>query len=123
MAGTARRNAPDPIDVAVGGRARQRRRELKFTQAGLAQKLGVTFQQLQKYERGDNRVSASRLVALAAALNTTVADLVGERDPDFPHHYLQTPGATELLHAYAAIPSAHVRDLLRSLARVMAGLE
>ncbi len=123
MTATTGRKTPDPIDVAVGGRARLRRRELKLTQAALAAKLGVTFQQLQKYERGDNRVSASRLVGLAAALNTTVADLVGERDPEFPRHHLQTPGAIDLLRAYAAISSPHARDLLRGVAGVMAGLE
>ena len=58
--------APDPIDVKVGTKIRARRRLIGMTQEGLAATLGVTFQQIQKYEKGTNRVSASRLQALAA---------------------------------------------------------
>ena len=52
------RQGPDPIDVAVGARVRIRRRWLGFSQTQLANALGITFQQVQKYERGSNRVSA-----------------------------------------------------------------
>ena len=55
------RQGPDPIDVAVGARVRIRRRWLGFSQTQLATALGITFQQVQKYERGANRVSASML--------------------------------------------------------------
>ena len=63
---------PNLIDKHVGRRLRWRRRELKLSQELLAEKLGVTFQQVQKYERGANRVSAGRLFELAQALNTTI---------------------------------------------------
>lgn len=69
---------PDPIDVAVGARIRIRRRWLGFSQTQLGDALGITFQQIQKYERGTNRVSASMLVKIARKLETTVAALVGE---------------------------------------------
>ena len=59
---------PDPIDVHVGSRVRLRRTLLGLTQSGLANKLGLTFQQIQKYERGTNRMGASRLVQIGAAL-------------------------------------------------------
>ena len=65
------RQGPDPIDVAVGARVRIRRRWLGFSQTQLATALGITFQQVQKYERGANRVSASMLVKIAAKLETT----------------------------------------------------
>src|ERR1044072_3764788 len=69
---------PDPIDVAVGHRIRVRRKWLGISQSTLADHLGVSFQQVQKYERGANRVSASMLVRIAQKLDTTVAELVGE---------------------------------------------
>jgi len=118
-----RREAPDPIDVAVGARIRIRRRWLGLSQTQLATALGITFQQVQKYERGTNRVSASMLVKIAAKLETTVAALVGE-DGQAPveaiiYAQLATPGATELLAAYAQIPDGEVR---RALVTITEGL-
>lgn len=55
------RSVPDPVDVHVGARVRLRRKELSLSQDKLADALGLTFQQIQKYERGQNRVSASKL--------------------------------------------------------------
>jgi transcriptional regulator with XRE-family HTH domain len=63
---------PNLVDKHVGLRLRWRRRELKLSQESLAEKLGITFQQVQKYERGTNRVSAGRLFELARALKVTV---------------------------------------------------
>ena len=63
---------PDPIDAHVGFRIRQRRRVLDITQKELAERVGIKFQQIQKYEEGANRVSASRLFKLAAALDVPV---------------------------------------------------
>lgn len=71
-------DTPNPIDVAAGARIRARRRMLNVSQEALADKLGLTFQQVQKYERGANRVSLSKAVAIAAALDTSVGALVGE---------------------------------------------
>ncbi len=63
---------PHPIDAYVGERMRLRRRTLGLTQVNLAQALGLTFQQVQKYERGLNRISASRLYELSVALRVPV---------------------------------------------------
>ncbi len=63
---------PDPIDVAVGGRIRARRTALGISQTALAKALGLTFQQVQKYERGANRISASKLFEIARALQVPI---------------------------------------------------
>src|SRR5260221_11752935 len=115
------REGPDPIDVAVGARVRIRRRWLGFSQTQLATALGITFQQVQKYERGANRVSASMLVKIAAKLETTVAALVGE-DGSAPveaiiYAQLATPGATDLLAAFANISNGAARRGLLPLAQ------
>lgn len=64
---------PSRIDLHVGRRIRWRRKELKLSQEALAERLGVTFQQVQKYERGANRISAGRLYELAQALGASIA--------------------------------------------------
>lgn len=64
---------PNPIDVHVGARIRQRRTFLGITQERLAEAIGLSFQQVQKYERGGNRVSSSRLVDLAYALDVSIS--------------------------------------------------
>lgn len=64
---------PQPADVHVGNRIRRRRNEIKLSQDRLGQQIGVTFQQIQKYEKGTNRVGGSRLVQLAAALKVEVS--------------------------------------------------
>lgn len=69
------------IDIQIGQIIRQRREALKITQAQLASQIGVTFQQVQKYERGVNRVSAATLLKVAEALQCHVADLYGDPDP------------------------------------------
>ena len=114
------RQGPDPIDVAVGARIRIRRRWLGFSQTQLANALGITFQQVQKYERGANRISASMLVKIAAKLETSVAALVGE-DGQAPveaiiYAQLATPGATDLLAAFAQIPDGEARRALLTIA-------
>jgi transcriptional regulator with XRE-family HTH domain len=117
-------DTPDPIDVEVGIRIRTRRKLLGISQTQLAQSLGLTFQQVQKYERGANRVSASTLVRIARTLETSVASLVGEheggsRDTDLFQH-LTTPGSFELLQAYSRMPEGDVRRALVNLAKAMA---
>ncbi|WAC59624.1 helix-turn-helix domain-containing protein [Brevundimonas sp. SL130] len=62
-------DAPNPIDRHVGRRVAERRQMLRYSQAQLAQAAGVTFQQIQKYERGANRIAASRLWEMADFLN------------------------------------------------------
>jgi transcriptional regulator with XRE-family HTH domain len=69
------------IDTKIGASVRDRREALGVTQAQLGQSVGVTFQQIQKYERGTNRISAAALLRIADALACSVADLYGDPDP------------------------------------------
>lgn len=68
---------PNQTDRSVGARIRLRRKKLGITQSDLAKELGVTFQQVQKYERGVNRLSATGLITVARALKCSVASLLG----------------------------------------------
>jgi transcriptional regulator with XRE-family HTH domain len=79
MAGTTR--DPTIVDVTVGERLRKRREALEISQDELAQGLGITYQQLQKYERGDNRISAGRLYDAAKILKTSIAFFFEGLDP------------------------------------------
>ena len=116
--------ATDPVDFAIGARMRARLRQLNLSQSDLAAKLGVSFQQVQKYERGVNRVSGSTLVSAAAALGTTVGWLVGEEgaaaQSDDVFKALATPGALEMLQAFAGIGDARARSALVALIQQMA---
>src|ERR1700759_627915 len=69
------------LDAALGERIRRRRRELGLSQSALGGKLGITFQQVQKYENGTNRVSATMLVKLSEALALPVTEILHEADP------------------------------------------
>lgn len=73
---------PDPIDVHVGGRVRLRRTMMGMSQEQLGDALGLTFQQVQKYERGANRMGASRLFRIAAILNVPVSYFFDEIGTD-----------------------------------------
>lgn len=66
------------IDIAVGARVKGRRKFLGMSQSTLADRIGVTFQQVQKYEKGTNRIGSSRLAQIAAVLGTSPASLFGE---------------------------------------------
>ncbi len=117
-------NSPHPLDVALGSRIRLRRRELSLSQDQLARLVGITFQQVQKYEHGANRVSFSRLVEIARALRCGVMDIIGDLDKSkasslFARHVarLNEPGAAELLEAYSAIQSPKRRRAILNLAR------
>ncbi|MGA0604227.1 helix-turn-helix domain-containing protein [Caulobacter sp. KR2-114] len=121
----AEKHNPDPIDVAVGARMRIRRRWLGLSQTDLANALGITFQQVQKYEKGANRVSASMLVRAAAALETTVGALVGEDSGADVASVVLTdlaaPGAAELLASFAKIRDGEVRRALIKTVEDLAG--
>ena len=64
---------PHPVDIAVGERVRLRRLELSLPQTELADQVGVTFQQIQKYEKGTNRISCSKLTEMAAAMECPIS--------------------------------------------------
>ena len=113
------------LELAIGARMRTRRRQLGLSQSELADKLGVSFQQVQKYERGANRVAASTLMAAAQALSTNISWLVGEEssgrdDDDDVFRALARPGALEMLQAFNAIADIRARTALLALAREMA---
>jgi transcriptional regulator with XRE-family HTH domain len=115
-------DAVDPVDIAIGARIRTRREELRITQAQLAAGAGVTFQQIQKYERGVNRVSAARLLQIAAVLKSTGAALLGELETaEGDELALASPGVAELLAAFRGIRESDKRDALLIVAKGLRG--
>lgn len=120
----------DPVDCHVGRRLRIRRTLLNFSQATVAKALGVSFQQVQKYERGANRISASRLYDLAAILKTDVAyffaDFDDEDRPATEALEIADPVASdlsrseslELLRDYWGLPDNEMRARFRDLLQV-----
>lgn len=117
-----------PVDVHVGKRVRHRRWMVGMTQQQLAEKVGIKFQQIQKYETGMNRVSASRLWDISDALDVPVAYFFeGLRDAGaegatesgtVPGDLLADKEALELIRSYYAIPENQRRRLF-DLARVL----
>ena len=112
------------VDVHVGQRVRQRRWMLGMTQQQLGDEVGIKFQQIQKYETGANRVSASRMWDIATALEVPVAfffeGLEGQVDNsgDARGDVLTDKEANELVRAYYSIPETQRRRLF-DLARVL----
>jgi transcriptional regulator with XRE-family HTH domain len=118
---------PDPVDKHVGSRLRMRRRMLRMTQRKLGHKLGLTFQQVQKYEKGTNRVSAGRLHALSNILEVPVpfffdgcpqnAGVGAEAPPPaYVSDFLASDGGLKLAEAFTQIGDAKLR---RSLVRLV----
>lgn len=123
-----RSDGPHPVDLHVGVRIRMRRKELGVSQERLAESLGITFQQVQKYERGANRVSASKLWEIALALKTPVAyfyDGLGDRDATAGHReasqdFLLSSEGIELMAAFPRIVEPAIRRKIVELVRVVA---
>ncbi|MCA1776743.1 MAG: helix-turn-helix transcriptional regulator [Paracoccaceae bacterium] len=116
-----------PIDVHVGKRIRHRRWMQGCTQQQLAEAVGIKFQQIQKYETGMNRVSASRLWQIASFLQVPVSFFfegvedethMTQNGSDVPGDILTDKEALELLRSYYAIPENQRRRLF-DLARVL----
>ncbi len=133
---------PNPIDLHVGSRVRMRRSLLGMSQERLAAELGVTFQQVQKYERGLNRIGASRLWDLAQVLGVNVdffyQDIDTNTSDRSPRKIYANPGLSEdvcefdmdvllrrdvtaLLRAYTKIPDSKVQRNLLDLVIALAG--
>jgi transcriptional regulator with XRE-family HTH domain len=130
------RKAPNAIDVEVGARIKLKRKIKGVSQQTLAGELGVTFQQVQKYEKGVNRVGASRLSQIATALDVPVSyffdgnqgarqddgNVRVTRETDEVALFLSSTDGLSLNRAFVKIPSAAVRkkvvSLVKSLARV-----
>jgi transcriptional regulator with XRE-family HTH domain len=120
---------PDPVDVQVGARIRTRRLLIGMNQETLASRLGLTFQQVQKYEGGANRVSASRLSQIAEILGVTIDfffnELAGDDgpggQPQPAREQLQRPEAIDLIRAYYSIADPRVRqqflDMIKAVAQ------
>ena len=118
-----------PVDVHVGKRIRHRRWLVGMTQQQLAESVGIKFQQIQKYETGMNRVSASRLWDIASALSVPVSfffeglsdeSQIAASDPagEVPIDILKDKEALDLIRSYYAIPETQRRRLFE-LARVL----
>ncbi len=126
------RKSPDRLDLALGAAVRVRRRAIGMSQEGLAEHCGISFQQIQKYENGLNRISFSRLVQIARALGCRVAELIDVLDTSGVEaanysdvlRQTRTAGALELLDAFERLPKearASLLDLMRSLTATEAG--
>lgn len=124
---------PNPVDIHVGSRVRLRRTMLGMSQEKLGESLGITFQQIQKYEKGSNRIGASRLQRISEVLNVPVSyffeDLAGSAGgagglhessgPDYVVDFLSTAEGLQLNRAFVKIGDSKVRrriiELVRSL--------
>jgi transcriptional regulator with XRE-family HTH domain len=126
------------VDTHVGERVRMRRKLLGVSQDQLADNLGLTFQQVQKYERGANRISASKLFRIAEILNVEVSyffdglpDPIEGMGPDgttirvqeVMQTFLQTSEGVELAEIFPRIASGRVRRQILDLVRTMAAEE
>ena len=130
---------PRPVDVYVGVRVRQRRTLLGMTQTNLGDALGLTFQQVQKYERGTNRIGAGRLYDLARVLDVSVEYFFDELSPDAganspakgrgeaktlpsyePDPMLRRE-TLELVRSYYKIENADVRKRVYEMAKALGG--
>lgn len=128
---------PNPIDIHVGSRVRLRRNMLRMSQEKLGEAIGLTFQQVQKYERGANRIGASRLHDLSRVLDVPVSFFFDDMDPVrapaipggfaeggqemFDSDPLRKRETVELVGAYYQIDDPAIRRRLFDLAKVLAG--
>ena len=126
--------SPNEVDRQVGSRVRTRRMLLGMSQEKLADALGITFQQVQKYEKGTNRISASRLEQIARSLSVTIAHLYGDPAPPDAGHGgfsegsqggydadIMTVDALKLLRAYREIKDPKIRRKLVEFAQTLGG--
>ena len=127
---------PNPIDKHVGSRVRMRRMMLSMSQEKLGDALGLTFQQVQKYEKGTNRIGASRLQAIANILQAPVGFFFeggpatigskqavggGEPVPDFVASFLATSRGLALARAFMKIGNAKMLGRIVDLVEEIAG--
>jgi transcriptional regulator with XRE-family HTH domain len=121
--------AANAIDRKIGQRVRSRRLEIGMSQERLAELLGVTFQQVQKYEKGVNRIAASRLHDIAAALEMPAARFfeglgrggaIADARPDLVDDVLATSEGAQLMALFASIKSLKVRRRVVELVKALA---
>jgi transcriptional regulator with XRE-family HTH domain len=129
----ARRKLPNPVDVQVGSRMRMRRMMLGMSQATLGERLGLTFQQVQKYEKGMNRMGASRLQQAGDILGVAVpfffeGAIGGTFTPDrntlspaYIDDFVTTSDGLRLMKAFMRIARPAVRHHIVALVNEIAG--
>lgn len=127
---TIREDGPHPVDVHVGQRLRQRRVMLGLSQTALGDKIGVSFQQLQKFEKGVNRMGSSRLFQVATALDVPVSYFFEGLDDHNVSNENQPNGGSgkpplkretlQLVRSYYQIRNPDVRSNLMTLIRSLA---
>jgi transcriptional regulator with XRE-family HTH domain len=122
----------DSTDIAVGQRIRVERLGRRMSQTELAEKIGVSFQQVQKYEKGTNRVGAGRLARIAEVLGIPAraffesnpsATVKDEDSKTSPFDMLAEPGAVRVLRAYTQLPKGLLRRSVLDLLEKIAGCE
>lgn len=127
------KKSPNPVDIHVGARIRLRRNMIGLSQEKLGESLGITFQQIQKYEKGMNRVGASRLQAIANILNVPVTfffdDMPGQSDnprgfdeeneTTYVVGFLNSSEGIQLARAFAKIGDAKIRRKILDLVRTL----
>lgn len=119
--------AANAIDRKVGQRVRSRRLEIGMSQERLAELLGVTFQQVQKYEKGVNRIAVSRLFDIANALQMSPGKFfeglsargVAESRQDYVDDALATPEGAQLMALFASIRSQKIRRKVLELVKTL----
>jgi transcriptional regulator with XRE-family HTH domain len=140
--GRSRGGKPNPVDIHVGSRVRLRRTLLGLSQEKLAGAIGLTFQQVQKYERGANRIGASRLFELSRVLDVPVSFFFDDMSPEtaarrashaqgmsesaqapFETDALAKRETLELVRAYYRITDPRVRKKVADLVKTMAATE
>jgi transcriptional regulator with XRE-family HTH domain len=127
------KKSPSPIDDHVGKRVRMRRMMLKMSQGKLGEALGLTFQQVQKYEKGVNRVGASRLHHIASILQVPISFLFEgapmsggssglEEAPSFAYvdDFLATPDGVALMKAFTRIENPKLKRCIVDLVQLIA---
>lgn len=123
-----RKKGPDPRDIEVGRRVRALRLERDMSQTALADRLGLTFQQVQKYEKGVNRIGAGRLQTIAEIFQVSITDLFADAQPaahgqQSVYELVDSAAALRLLRAYTRLPNSKLKQALVQMAVAMAGGE
>jgi transcriptional regulator with XRE-family HTH domain len=124
----------DGRDAEVGRRVRSRRLECRLSQTELADRIGVTFQQVQKYEKGVNRIGAGRLQRISEALEVPISFFFGGPGSAAPTKelnggaesvfgFLQTSGSVRIVKAFHKIKSRKARQLLVEMAEELADVQ
>jgi transcriptional regulator with XRE-family HTH domain len=123
------KRSPDPVDKRVGARVRMRRLMLGMSQEALAHQLGITFQQVQKYEKGSNRISASRLQHIAQIMQVPVGFFFQDPTapgnqqaaaPSYVSDFLASSDGLALTKAFMTIRNSRVRRCIVDLVEATA---